>query len=109
MKVRELRDFLRSRSVTGMSNLRKGELLKKYNAIKALETKSNYEKNFQETVKCYECLRHQRCQRQQDDQLQLASIKRDLVCLYCEHVSFAVDGNDTYCIKCGTLQESQVE
>ena len=62
--------------------------------------------------KCDACLEQQKIQRKIDEKTYnerlLANAKRKLVCYYCQHSNLTVDGDDTFCVKCGALQDPSV-
>ena len=70
------------------------------------------EAKFIEENKCYACLEQQKIQHKIDqkayDKRLLANAVRDLVCHYCQHSDLAVDGDDTFCVKCGASQSPSV-
>ena len=108
MNVSELRGYLRERGVRGYSTLKKSELKAKMQEIREKEKVEKYEQNLRDTALCAACLHEQRIQRKIDDktfnQRLLKSTVRTLVCEYCQHTEFAVDGDHTVCVDCGALQ-----
>ena len=108
MNVSELRGFLKDRGIRGFSTLKKGELEAKVREIKEKEKTEKYEQNLRDTALCAACLQEQKIQRKIDekthDQRLIESVVRTLVCDYCQHVKFAVDGDHTVCASCGALQ-----
>ena len=112
MKVSELRGFLKDRGIRGFSTLKKGELEAKVQEIKEKENIEKYEEDLRHNAVCSACLEQQRIQRKIDskthDQRLLESTLRILICEYCKHTKFAVDGDHTVCVDCGLLQGSEV-
>ena len=113
MNVSELRAFLKERRIKGYSTLRKEELEEKIKKLKEQERAEKYEQNLRDTALCAACLYEQRIQRKIDekthDQRLFDSVVRTLVCEYCQHTKFVVDGDHTVCVDCGALQSSDAE
>ena len=109
MKVFELRAFLKERRIKGYSTLRKEELEEKVKKLKEQEKVEKYEENLKNTALCSTCLEQQRIQRKIDEktfnQRLFKSTVRTLVCEYCEHANLVQDGDDTFCVLCGALQD----
>ena len=84
----------------------------KLNDLRKKITELEKEAKFIEENKCKACLEQQKIQRKIDqkayDKRLLANAVRDLVCHYCQHSDLAVDGDDTFCVKCGALQDPSV-
>ena len=108
MNVSELRGFLKDRGIRGFSTLKKGELEAKVREIKKKEKAEKYEEDLRHNAVCSTCLEQQKIQRKIDskthNQRLFELTIRDLVCDYCQHVEFAVDGDHTVCVDCGLLQ-----
>ena len=108
MKVFELRGFLKERCIKGYSTLKKSELEAKVREIKEREEIAMYERNLRDTALCAACLHEQRIQRKIDDktydQRLFDNTLRILVCDFCQHAKFVVDGDQTVCVDCGALQ-----
>ena len=113
MKVFELRGYLRERGIRGYSTLKRAELEAKVREIKEKEEVAMYERELRDTAFCAACLRERRVQRKIDDntfnQRLFESAVRTLVCEYCKHTEFVVDGDNTVCADCGTLQRPEAE
>ena len=113
MNVSELRAFLKERRIKGYSTLKKGKLEEKVKKLKEQENAEKYEQNLRETALCSACLREQRVQRKIDDkthdQRLLESTIRILICDFCQHTEFVVDGDHTVCVDCGLLQGPDAE
>ena len=113
MKVFELRAYLKERGIRGYSTLKKGELQREVQKLQKQERAEKYEENLRETAVCSACLREQRIQRRIDgkmyDQRLLEGTLRILVCDYCKHAEFVVDGDHTVCADCGALQGPDAE
>ena len=109
MKVFELRAYLQERGVRGYSTLKKANLEEKVKKLKEREKAEKYEENLKNTAVCAACLSEQRIQRKIDsrthDQRLLESTLRILVCDFCQHAKFVVDGDHTVCADCGALQD----
>ena len=109
MKIPELRSYLKERGVRGFSTLKKTELEAKVQKIKEKEKAEKYEENLKNTALCSTCLEQQRIQRKIDskthDQRLFDSVVRTLVCEYCKHANLVQDGDDTFCVLCGALQD----
>ena len=112
MKVDELKAYLKERDFKGYSTMRKAELETKWKEFEEEAAKKRYKKELKEKAVCIDCLNQQRIQRKIDekayDQRLLESAIRMLVCQYCQHSDLAVDGDDTFCVKCGALQDPSV-
>ncbi len=84
----------------------------KPNDLRKKLTELEKEAKFIEENKCDACLKEQFIQRKIDqkayDERVLANATRILVCYYCQHSDLAVDGDDTHCVKCGSLQNPSV-
>ena len=110
MKVFELRAYLKERRIKGYSTLRKEELEERVKKLKEQERARKYEENLTDTALCSTCLEQQRIQRKIDEktfnQRLLESAVRTLVCKHCRHEKFVVDGDQTVCVDCGSLQDS---
>ena len=108
MKIFELRGYLRERGIRGYSMLKKGELEAKVQEIKEKERAETYERELRDTALCSTCLEQQRIQRKIDekthDQRLFENTLRILVCDFCQHAKFVVDGDHTVCVDCGALQ-----
>ena len=108
MNVNELKGYLKERGVRGYSTLKKSELKIKVREIEEKEKAEKYEQNLRDTALCTACLLEQRIQRKIDEkahnQRLLELTMRDLVCEYCKHTKFVVDGDHTVCVDCGALQ-----
>ena len=107
MNVSELRGFLKDRGIRGFSTLKKSELEAKVKKLKEQERAEKYEEDLRHNV-CLVCLKQQRIQRKIDEKMYnqrlLELTMRDLVCEYCKHAKFVVDGDHTVCVDCGALQ-----
>ena len=61
-------------------------------------------------IECQHCLDERRKQRLIDDKLYdrrcMDNLIRKLVCTYCKHDNFAVDGDIRVCVACGTVEET---
>ena len=70
------------------------------------------EAKFIEENKCKACLEQQKIQHKIDQKAYnerlLANAVRDLVCHYCQHSDLIYDGDETFCVKCGSLQNPSV-
>ena len=81
--------------------MKKDELLR---MIEEAE-KEIYYKN----IYCDHCLKEQRKQKIIDEhtynEKKMANVIRSLVCRYCKHKDFAVDGDLEVCIHCGMIRE----
>ena len=110
MNVSELRGFLKDRGIRGFSTLKKGELEAKVREIKEKEKAEKYEEDLRHNAVCSACLEQQRIQRKIDEKMYnqrlLELTMRDLVCEYCKHAKFVVDGDHTVCVDCGALQSA---
>ena len=108
MRIFELRGFLKERGVRGYSTMKKAELEAKVQKLKDQERAERYEENLRNTALCAACLHEQRIQRKIDDkthdQRLLEGTLRILVCDYCRHPEFVVDGDHTVCADCGSLK-----
>ena len=113
MKVSELRGYLKERRIRGYSTLNKGALEAKVQEIKEKEKAEKYEEDLRHNAVCSACLLEQRIQRKIDEkthnQRLLELTMRDLVCEYCKHTKFVVDGDHTVCVDCGLLQAPEAE
>ena len=111
MKVSELRGYLKERRIRGYSTLKKGALEAKVQEIKEKEKAEKYEEDLRHNAVCSACLLEQRIQRKIDEHNQrlLELTMRDLVCEYCKHTKFVVDGDHTVCVDCGLLQAPEAE
>ena len=109
MKVFQLRAFLKERCIKGYSTLKKAELETKVQEIKEQEKAETYERELRDTALCSTCLEQQRIQRKIDskthDQRLFENTLRILVCDFCQHAKFVVDGDHIVCVDCGTLQD----
>ena len=109
MKIFELRGFLKERRIKGYSTLKKGALEAKVREIREKEKAEKYEQNLRDTALCAACLHEQRIQRKIDekthDQRLLESTIRILFCDFCKHANLVQDGDDTFCVLCGALQD----
>ena len=108
MNISELKGYLKDRGIKGFSTLKKGELEAKVREIKEKEKAEKYEEDLRHNAVCSACLEQQRIQRKIDskthNQRLLENTFRILVCDFCKHVEFAVDGDHTVCASCGALQ-----
>ncbi len=88
--------------------MKKGELEAKVQKLKEQEEVAMYERELRDTALCAACLREQRIQRKIDDkthdQRLFENTLRILVCDFCQHAKFVVDGDHTVCVECGALQ-----
>ena len=113
MNVSELRAFLKERRIKGYSTLKKAKLEAKVREIREKEKAEKYEQNLKDTALCSTCLEQQRIQRKIDskthDQRLLESTIRILICDFCQHTEFVVDGDHTVCVDCGLLQAPEAE
>ena len=70
------------------------------------------EAKFIKENKCEACLKEQFIQRKIDEKTYyqglLSNMVQKLACQYCQHSDLAVDVDDTFCVKCGTLQDPSV-
>ena len=109
MKIFELRGYLRERGVRGFSMMKKSELEAKVQKLKEQEKAEKYEENLKNTAVCAACLGEQRIQRKIDekthDQRLFENTLRILVCDFCQHAKFVVDGDHTVCVDCGAAAE----
>ena len=84
----------------------KGKIEEAERMIEEAEKKLKYEK----TVTCQACLEERRKQRLIDDKLYdwrcMDNLIRKLVCTYCKHDNFAVDGDIRVCVACGTVEDT---
>ena len=107
--MNELRAFLKERRIKGYSTLKKSELEAKVREIREKEKAEKYEQNLRDTALCAACLHEQRIQRKIDekthDQRLLESTIRILFCDFCKHANLVQDGDDTFCVLCGALQD----
>ena len=91
--------------IAQIKKMKSKDLRKKLNELKN-------EAKFVEENKCEACLEQQRIQRKIDEptyyQRVLNSEIRRLVCDNCQHSDLAEDGDDTFCVKCGALQNPSV-
>ena len=89
--------------------MKKSELEAKVQELKEQEKAEKYEENLRDTAVCAACLGEQRIQRKIDDETHdrrlLELTIRDLVCEYCKHADLVQDGDDTFCVLCGALQD----
>ena len=113
MKVNELRAYLKEKGVKGYSTMKKMDLQEKVKELQEKKAKEEYEKQLRENVVCRDCLEQQRIQRKIDEkqfnQRLSERIKRILVCVNCQHPDLTRDGDDTFCLKCGALQDPDAE
>ena len=109
MKIPELRSYLKERGVRGFSTLKKAKLEAKVREIREKEKAEKYEQNLRDTAVCSACLNEQRIQRKIDEKTHNERLFeltiRDLVCEYCKHANLVQDGDDTFCVFCGALQD----
>ena len=123
MKIFELRGFLKERRIRGFSTLKKTELEAKVQEIKEKEKAEKYEENLRDTAVCTACLCEQRIQRKIDekthdqrllerlsesiyrDQIDQIETIRILFCDFCKHTDLVQNGDDTFCVLCGALQD----
>ena len=107
MKVSELKGYLKDRGIRGFSTLKKGELEAKVREIEEKEKAEKYEEDLRHNAVCSACLEQQKIQRKIDEKMYnqrlLELTMRDLVCEYCKHAVFVVDGDHTVCVDCGAL------
>ena len=113
MKVNELRNFLKKRGFVGYSTMKKMDLQVKVKELKEKEAKEEYEKQLKENTVCRDCLEQQRIQRKIDEEKFNQRLSehffRILVCENCQHPDLTRDRDDTFCVKCGTLQAPDAE
>ena len=109
MKIFELRGFLKERRIKGYSTLKKTELEAKVEKLQKQERAERYEEDLRHNAVCTACLREQRIQRKIDEKTHNERLFeltiRDLVCEYCKHANLVQDGDDTFCVFCGALQD----
>ena len=108
-----MRAFLKERDIKGYSTMKKSKLTEEVQKIQQEDERAEYERQLRENVLCRACLNEQRIQRKIDkiehDQRLLLSIKRILVCEYCQHANLVQEGDDTFCVLCGALQSPDAE
>ena len=87
--------------------IRRFSAMKKEELLKVLEEAEK--EVYYKSIHCDQCLDEQRKQRIIDEHTYnekvLGSVIRQLVCEYCKHEDFAVDGELQICRRCGSIKE----
>jgi len=100
--LKKLRERAKKLGIRRYSVVKKADLIE---AIAEVEKEAYYK----ESITCDQCLREQRKQKIIDEYTYnkkiMANVIRRLVCNYCEHEDFAVDGDLQICMQCGSVYE----
>ena len=98
----KLRKRAKEQRIRRFSVMKKDELLK-------MTEKAEKDNIYYKTIHCDQCVREQRKQKIIDEHTYnrkiMANVILRLVCRYCKHEDFVVDGELQICMDCGVIKE----